>query len=103
MTHVHQGLLRLTGHSKSHVQHIFPEMNIPEKRVPYTASTLHFTSSPLKRRDSVSLTINENKKNEKNEKNKDGVVLLIIEFFVLLLCSVKNMFISRCLDQLMIY
>lgn len=48
MTHVHQGLLRLTGHSKSHVQHIFPEMNIPEKRVPYTYSAVHFTSGPLK-------------------------------------------------------
>lgn len=68
MTHVHQGLLRLTGHSKSHVQHIFPEMNIPEKRVPYTASTVHFNEQSVKRRDSVSLTINENKKNKKNEK-----------------------------------
>ena len=33
MTHAHQGLKRLTGHSKSHVLHIFPYMNIPEKRV----------------------------------------------------------------------
>lgn len=43
MTHAHQGLKRLTGHSKSHVLHIFPYMNIPEKRVPFSYSLLHFT------------------------------------------------------------
>lgn len=98
MTHVHQGLLRLTGHSKSHVQHIFPEMNIPEKRVPYTYSAVHFTSGPLKGETACVLP-----KMKKKKKNKDGVVLLIIELFVLLLSSAENMFISRCLDQLIIY
>lgn len=98
MTHVHQGLLRLTGHSKSHVQHIFPEMNIPEKRVPYTYSAVHFTSGPLKGETACVLP-----KMKKKIKNKDGVVLLIIELFVLLLSSAENMFISRWLDQLIIY
>lgn len=38
------------------------------------------------------------KKIKKIEKNKDGVVLLIIEFFVFLLCLVENMFILWCFD-----
>lgn len=38
------------------------------------------------------------KKIKKIEKNKDGVVLLIIEFFVFLLCLVENMFILWFFD-----
>lgn len=74
-------------------------MNILEKCVFYMVFILYFMSSLLKRWDSVSLIINENKKNKKKwKKNKDGVVLLIIEFFVFLLCLVENMFILWCFD-----